>query len=1153
MHRLSWRAVRAKPLRAKLLPSPVRLLPAAMTEKSAAAQATAFSTLKKYALRLALAVLVVGVLGFLVLPPLLKSILVDKLSETLHRPVSIENISINPYTLVLQVAGLAIQEKGGGEKVAGFDSVYLDLDASSLFRGGPVVSEFKLVGPALKLVRLPDGRFNFSDLIDEFMARPPSNDPTPPFSVNNIQVTGGTLQFDDQALKEKHLVSDLKVTLPFVSSLPSSVDIFVEPGFSASIDGSPLVAQGRSKPFADSQESEMAFDFRDVQLGKYIDYVPIGLPIQVLSAVLDSELRLLFHREEADRSTFSLSGKVVVRDVVVKDAAGAPLLSLKRLDLLLGAVEPLRRNFVIERLAVDSPEIHARVSRQGTINWIEFFRQKVAAGALPALAEVNAEPPPLAWSLGEARITGGALRWLDESHDTPFNATVDGIEASVRKLDSKGGTPAEFEAAWRLQAGQWIKTDAFSVKGGRIDLARRAVAIEEVAGRGGRLLIRRLADGSIDFVKPPTLRAVEAAQKGSASGPPWKLSVARYHNEDNELRFEDATVSPAVTHTIERMQVDAENLSNEPGNTAKISTRFQINRQGQVEAGGSVRFFPLDVDLKVAVKTLEVLPYQPYFTDRLNIDLTRGQVTLNGDVQLRQVGGGGFDPARLAGGFSGQMTLGDFDAVDKLNSADFLRWKSLHLGKVDLRLHPDSLSIGEVALTDFFARVILSREGKLNLLQIVRQPNAVPAAVEPKVAVASGDGTAVAPVVASSKSVLPVTVGKITLQGGDIRFKDNFVKPNYSANLKRIGGTISGLSSAADSVATIDLRGSYDNIAPLNVSGRVNPLSAKPYLDLQADIKGIEMTSLSPYSGKYAGYAIEKGKMSLFVKYKIENDQLTAENRVFLDQLTFGSPVDSPDATKLPVTLALALLKNRNGEIDINLPISGSLNDPEFSMGGLVVKVIVNLLVKAVTSPFALLGSAFGGGEELSNVDFDSGRAAITPPAQQRLESLAKALIDRPALRLDIEGRADAGNDPEGLKRARLERKLRALKREEPAEPEVESDSTGAGEISAKEYPVLLERVYRAEKFPKPRNLVGMVKGLPVEEMEKLILANSTVDEEDLRSLADRRAKKVLDWLVANEVPSDRLFLLPAKLVAADAKSDAAAGVRDSRVVLALK
>ena len=400
---------------------------------------------------------------------------------------------------------------------------------------------------------------------------------------------------------------------------------------------------------------------------------------------------------------------------------------------------------------------------------------------------------------------------------------------------------------------------------------------------------------------------------------------------------------------------------------------------------------------------------------------------------------------------------------------------------------------------------------------------------------------------------LPIKIGKITLQGGDIRFSDNFIKPNYSANLKRIGGSISGLSSAAGSVASLTLRGSYDNIAPIAITAKLNPLAASPYLDLEADVKGIEMTSLSPYSGKYAGYAIEKGKLSLFVKYKIENGQLTAENRIFLDQLTFGDPVDSPEATKLPVTLAVALLQNRSGEIDINLPISGSLNDPEFSVGGLVVKVIVNLLMKAVTSPFALLGSVLGGGEELSNVEFDFGQAVITPAIQPRLEKLAKALLDRPALRLEIEGRADPERDPEGLKRDRLATKLRALKREDLTKKGLESGSTDAVELGANEYPALLERVYRAEKFPKPRNLLGMVKGLPVEEMEKLILANSAVDEEDLRDLADRRAKVVRDWLLAHEVPGERLFMLPVKLAKSEGKADSAEQAKGSRVVFSLK
>jgi hypothetical protein len=1128
------------------------------TRNDSPPKANASLNVRKYALRVAVALSIIGVLGFLVLPPLVKSTLVEKLSAALHRPVSVGNISINPYTLSVQVAGLAIQEKGGGETVAGFESLYFNVEAVSLFRGGPVISELTLLGPTVKVIRLADGRLNFSDLIDEFMAKPDSDDPAPLFSFNNIQLNGGKIEFDDRMMNEKHLISEIKIALPFISSLPHATEIFVEPAFSASIDGSPLVVEGKSKPFTNSLESELAFDLHGVKLGSYVDYAPLNLPIQVVSGALDSDLKLRFRRQEANRSTLSLVGNVVIKDLVVQDSQGAPLLSLKRLEVLLGDVDPLNRRFVIERVSVDSPEIYGRVSRQGTINWVDFFTRETAARAATATGPTTpAESLPVEWSVGETKITGGALRWLDESHGKPFNASVEGLDLGLRKLDSTSGAPAEFEAAWRLQAAPWVKADAVSIKGGQLDLAKRAVVIDEVAARGVGMLIRRAGNSGIEFVQGPVLRVVKASQKDTAE--PWKLMVAKCRVADLGLRFEDGAVTPAATQTIEGLSAEAENLSTEPGQVAKVSTRFRVNRKGDVEVGGSVKVFPLDVDLKLAVKTLELLPLQPYFTDRLNIDVTRGQLTLSGAVQLRQTGKGEVDPSNLSGGFSGQVTVGDFYAVDKINSADFLKWKSLYLGKLDVHANPESLSIGEVALADFFARVIISREGKLNLLQIIRQPGVVPpvAAGErsdkaPPPAVAAA-GKSVVPVVAGDRPLLPVRIGKITLQGGDIKFSDNFIRPNYSANLKKIGGTISGLSSAADSVASLELRGSYDNIAPLNVSGQINPLSAKPYLDLQADIKGIEMTSLSPYSGKYAGYAIEKGKLSLFVKYKIENSQLTAENRVFLDQLTFGNPVDSPDATKLPVTLAVALLKNRNGEIDINLPIAGSLNDPEFSVGGLVVKVIVNLLVKAATSPFALLGSIFGGGEELSIVEFDLGQAAITPPAQQRLENLTKALLDRPALKLEIEGRADPLSDPEGLKRARLEQRVRALKREELTRKGVESGSADAVEVSAKEYPVLLERVYRSEKFPKPRNLVGMVKGLPVEEMEKLILANSSVDDEDLRDLADRRAKSVRDWLISRGLPSERLFLLPVQLLGAKDKSGSEVQARTGRVLLNLK
>lgn len=1135
---------------------------------------------KRYVLRFLVAFVVIGVLGFFVLPPLVKSVLLEHLGKALHRPVTVNSVRINPFALSMTLEGVNIQEPGGGDTFASFDILYINLESTSVFRFGPVFKEVRLENPKLRIVRLPDNRYNFSDLLDEFMAKPKNDDPTPLFSLNNIQVTGGVIELDDRRLDEKHVIREISLTMPFVSSMAYATDSFVEPSFSALVNGAPLHITGKSKPFADTLESELSLDLSDLQLASYLDYIPFDLPIKVLSGALNTNLNLTFLQHMDKPSTLLLSGTAAIAGLDVKDAAGSPLLSLKQLDLVIGSAELLSHKFVIERIAVDSPEIHARVSREGTINWIEFFRKELRPGKPMAQAvEKSAPASPIEWSLGEAKVSGGALRWLDESHGKPFNASVEAIELDLRKLDSKGQAAAEFDASWRVIAEEWLKVDTLAVKGGKLDLAKHEVWVGDALSRGVRVQIRRTAEGKIDWVQPPSLRVIEASQ--TETSVPWKITVNKYLGEDIGVRFEDRAVLPVATQTVDGLGFEMENLSTEPGQTAKLAARFKLNQKGEVSLDGTVKPLPLNADLNLDIKSLELLPLQAYFTEKLNIAVTRGEVTANGNVQLRQDAvGKKNDPPVLAGGFTGQATIGDFYAVDKLSSADFLRWKSLFFGKIDARLNPQSLSISEIALTDFFARVIVSPEGKLNLLQIVRKEDAPAVAVVPQAtdpgatpatasATESGSGKAVAPVtpvspvtpvpgvapaVAESKPLMPIKIGKITLQGGNVRFSDNFVKPNYTANLKQIGGRITGLSSEPGSIASLELRGSYDNVAPLNLSAKINPLSAKPYLDLQADIKGIELTSFSSYSGKYAGYLIEKGKLSLFVKYKIENEQLEAENRIFLDQLTFGDPVASPDATKLPVTLAVSLLQNRKGEIDLNLPISGSLNDPQFSIGSLIIKVIVNLFIKAVTSPFALIGSMFGSGEELSNVEFDYGRAAITPAAQKRLESLAKALVDRPALRLEIEGRVDLELDREGLKSARIERKVRALKREDVTKNSVESGSAETITVSDEEYPALLERVYRAEKFPKPRNMVGMVKGLPVEEMEKLMLANSIVDDEDLRQLGERRAKAVRDWLLNHEVPAERVFLLPSRLgEAGAAKSGAEEKARSSRVDFTLK
>jgi hypothetical protein len=263
------------------------------------------------------------------------------------------------------------------------------------------------------------------------------------------------------------------------------------------------------------------------------------------------------------------------------------------------------------------------------------------------------------------------------------------------------------------------------------------------------------------------------------------------------------------------------------------------------------------------------------------------------------------------------------------------------------------------------------------------------------------------------------------------------------------------------------------------------------------------------------------------LKYFVEHSNLSAENNIYLDQLTFGEKVDSPTATKLPVLLAVSLLQDRNGVIDIKLPISGSLNDPKFSLGGIILQVFVNLITKAVTSPFALLGAAFGGGEELGSVDFAPGRAALAPEAETKLKTLAKALNDRPGLKMDIAGRVDPGADREGIKRFSIERKIKSQK----FKATEGSGSVDGIVIEPAEYEKYLTAAYKAEKFSKPRNFIGIAKSLPVPEMEKLMFDNEKATDEDLRRLANQRAQAVKDWLVEKgSLQAERLFLTAPRI-----------------------
>lgn len=1083
---------------------------------------------RKIARWLGVFLLVFGLFGYFAAPPLLKSVLLSQLSKELHRDVSIERIDINPYALSAKVSGLSIKA-GDGKEVAGFEELFINLSSASIFKMAAVVDEIRLQGLRLAVARVADGRYDISDLLDEWMK--PKDEPetgTPRFSLNNIQLLNGKIVFDDQPKGKTHTVSDINLALPFVSSLPYQAEVLVEPSFSARINESQLALKGRSKPFTGSHESELDLDLDRFDLAGVQAYLPDSIPIHLAAGTVDSELKVVF-KELADQ-VFSLSvvGSAHVSGLVVSERDGQHLVGWKKLDVDLENADLINQKVAVRHVALDGLDLALSVNRQGEFNVLRLLEKMAKSGASSGDAKPASAGKPLEWSLAGFELNHGLVRWKDESTQVPVMGELRDLHARLGKVDSKLSDPIELsEVAYQIDLGERFRVAKMAAHGIRVDLPGHRIDIAEVINTQTRARMSRNKAGKIEWVSSPVLKTIRATDAKVQDERPWVGNVAKLKIEDLAFRFEDQSTRPAAVHELEGFTLNAENIGNEPGKKGALSLKSKVNKKGSLNVDGAVQLMPLNVALKIETLAIPLMSLQPYFAEQLNIVLTRGQLSNKGEATAL------IDKDGFKAAYKGSLTLGDFLAVDKANSADFLKWKSLYLGAIDFRLDPMAINIGEIALSDFYSRLILNSAGRLNVQDIVRKPDAE------AVSVTDTKATPAAAPAEPAKAPLPLKIAKITLQNGTVNFSDFFVKPNYTVNLTKLGGRVTGLSSSAGSVADMDLRGSYANLAPIQIAGKLNPLAAKSFLDIKADINGVDLVGFSPYAGKYAGYNIEKGKLSLNLAYKLENNQLTADNKLFIDQFTFGEKVESPDATKLPVNLAISLLKNNRGEIDLNLPISGSLDDPQFSVGGLILKVIGNLFIKAVTSPFALLGSMFGNGEELSNVEFAPGRSNISEAAGKKLETLAKALNSRDALKLEITGRADPEGDKEGVKRVAIERAMKAEKLKDTIKKSGEGASLDNVDIAPEEYKTYLQRAYKEAKFPKPRNMVGMQKELPVEEMEKLMLANLPATEDDIRQLAKQRAENVQVWLTEQgKVPAGRVFLVPPK-VEADEKAKA--------------
>jgi hypothetical protein len=716
----------------------------------------------------------------------------------------------------------------------------------------------------------------------------------------------------------------------------------------------------------------------------------------------------------------------------------------------------------------------------------------------------------------------------------------------------------------------WITLPELILSGTALDLDQRQAHSDLLSIKGLKLTTWLEPDGSFNLLKltappgapttapapsastPPAPTLTTPASTGAAPPPAWKFDLREFVLSDAAISAEDRRTKPVAKVLLAPLSIKVSGASLDLAKALNVSLDAKINDAGSVNIAGTVTPQPVSADLNLKLGGIELAAFQPYIAQYTSMTLMAG--ALSGDARVR------YGPQHPALQFGGNLSVANLHTVDNALHDDFINWDRLDVQGLNYQHDPDRLDIAQVSARKLYARVIVEPDESINVKRVLAGPGATviapsgnsnppvaataaPAPAPPlprkgrnaarrSMAAASAHGASGNAPATNAARAMPMSIKRIVLEASQANFADLSVKPNFATGIQNLHGTIVGLSSKENSRAKVDIHGSVGEFAPVAITGEVNVLGAALYTDLAMSFRNIELSTFNPYSGKFAGYNISKGKLTTELHYKVDGRKLDAQHHIIVDQLEFGDKTESKDAVSLPVKLAVALLKDRDGVIDLNLPVTGSLDDPKFRLAPIIWKVFINILEKAVTAPFALLGSLFGGGPDLQFVDFQPGAAELDSAAVDKARSMVKALTARPQLKIEIPIAVVNELDRPRLVETRFQAQVQAQaasRKKPPAGPVNLQQLDPPAQLD------LLTQLY-AKNFgaePKFPESVTAIKTKPEATAAKIEFLSGelhqriTVGDADLTALGQQRAMNLQQALLTDtQIDPDRVFLV---------------------------
>ncbi|WP_428353542.1 DUF748 domain-containing protein [Methyloprofundus sp.] len=1079
--------------------------------------------------------------GFVLLPKFMQSKLPELIETETGRKASLELVEFNPFSLELSLQGFVMQEQDLQTFVS-FKEFFTNVQVWSSIRHMTLVLEdLKLVDPFVRIETLKDEQYNFSDLLSGEAEEEQTQEESEgifPIIINNIDLINGELQAVD-ALKNEPVHKVVKNITLHLENFTTLVDKGAELGFSMALNGgtrlnwsgnfgvNPIQSQGEINVEGLKFNDVWSLFLQDLVHFKWIAGTQvIGFKYDL--SYPDDEL--IFKLTEGNLVT---EGLTFIGEENTQEFLTIPRLSVEGLSLDLN-----RQTIDIQKIESTEVDLQFWFEASGQLNYQTVFATE--AGTEPESGQQAQQEQVLPWNINiqDIGLNGTKINLSDTRNAEAVLLNIGALDIALKNYHLVTDKEVQLTANQGVinlqnlvlsteKDAELVKIPGIKASELDINLQDRKIKIQAINTSDALIKLWLAKNGQLNYQNLFTRNAEKTTQQpvesttSDAQEKPWLIELGEFKIENYALQFKDYTLAKPAALNLTNMNFTLTEYSNQQGTRLPVTFNSRFNQHGIIKISGHSILEPFKTDLDIAISKVGIDSFEPYINQGAKLDIIGGNFNTQGKLSIAQA-----KQADLKLQYRGQIDIKALHTRDQILNQDFLKWQKLTLAGIDFNLQPGNLKIKTVSLDQPYARVTIKEDKTTNINDVL---------VDDK---PTKQSKAAKKVNSSKKAASPFVykIDKITIKKGASDFSDYSLILPFVVHLNDLKGQIDSISSNQKTKTKVDLKGKAFDLSPVAIQGDFN--SSLDDLDIALHFKSFPLPFISPYMVEFSGDKIEKGKMSLDLRYQVTDKQLSATNELVIDQFELGEKVDNPDAVKLPLRLASVLLKDKDGRISINMPVKGSMDDPEFSLGGLILDVFINLLTKVAASPFTAIGSFLNSDADFSVVTFAEGNAEINAEQGKKLDELATALVQKKDLSLEVKGMAYTNQDWPAMNQAALRDKLKKIYSDE-LKKAGKTKRAEYIELSEDEYQRLLADLY-IKTFPElaDRSIFGTPRLTYPDMGEFYTVANNMLtamiapDENKLNILALTRARNIARYMVKNGgVEQPRIFILDGKVV----------------------